>query len=109
MLMDLFTIGAIIWLDNDAQAPDGTFEANGWPCLISSFEALYSIIQTRYGGNNRNFNLPDLRPKMADGSPDPNWNNGPKAFIRYNGIYPDPDKHSELINIIDDILLRNKL
>ena len=70
--MDLYTIGEIIWLDNDAQAPDGTLEANGRPCLTSSFMALYSIIQTRYGGNNRTFNLPDLRPKMANGSPDPN-------------------------------------
>ena len=106
MSTDLYTIGAIIWLDNDAKAPDGTLEANGWPCLIGSFEALYSIIQTRYGGNSRIFNLPDLRPKMANGSPDPNWNNGPKAFIVYNGIYPDPDKHGELIKIIDDILPR---
>lgn len=82
-------IASIMWVAF-TYAPMGTVEANG-QCLPvnNNNAAMYSLLGTRYGGNGRdNFCLPDLRPKGADGKPDPNWNNGPRAVIVTQGIWP---------------------
>jgi microcystin-dependent protein len=82
-------IGTILWL-TFAWTPQGTLEANGQCMPINSNQALYSLLGDRYGGSyqSNNFCLPDLRPKDKDGNPDPNWNNGPRAVIVTQGIYP---------------------
>jgi len=82
-------IASIMWVAF-TYAPMGTVEANG-QCLPvnNNNAAMYSLLGTRYGGNGRdNFCLPDLRPKSADGKPDPNWNNGPRAVIVTQGLWP---------------------
>jgi microcystin-dependent protein len=46
------------------------------------------LLGSKYGGDNRNtFCVPDLRP-IVNGQRDPNWNNGPRAVIVTNGLYP---------------------
>ncbi len=82
-------IASILWIAF-AWAPQGTLEANG-QCLPvnNNNAAIYSLLGNRYGGNGRdNFCLPDLRPVGKDGQRDSNWNNGPRAVIVVNGIYP---------------------
>ena len=82
-------IGSIMWLAFTF-APQGTLEANGQCLQVSNNAALYSLIGNRYGGDGRsNFCLPDLRPKNPDGSRDNNWNNGLRAVVVVNGIYPN--------------------
>jgi microcystin-dependent protein len=52
---------------------------------------LYSVMGTRYGGDGRNnFCLPDLRPMdpKAPGVKALDWNNGPRAVIATQGLYP---------------------
>jgi len=83
-----YLMGSIIWVAFTF-APQGTLEANGQCMTINKNEALYSLLGNRFGGNpSSNFCLPDLRPKGADGKPDPNWNGGPRAVIVKDGIYP---------------------
>ena len=85
--MDIF-IGTIMWV-SFFYAPMTTLEANGQCLPINNNQALFSLISTRYGGDGRsNFCLPDLRPKRLDGTPDSNWNNGPRAVIVTEGLYP---------------------
>ena len=86
--MDEF-IGTIMWVAF-AFAPQTTLEANGQCMPINNNQALYSLLGNRYGGSYQanNFCLPDLRPKNKDGVPDSNWNNGPRAVIVVNGMYP---------------------
>lgn len=81
-------IGSILWLAF-TWAPVGTLPADGQCIRISQNQALYSLLGNRYGGNGiDNFCLPDLRPTLPNGQRDPNWNNGPRAVIIVNGIYP---------------------
>lgn len=81
-------MGSIIWVAFTF-APQGTLEANGQCLQVNNNAALFSLIGNRYGGDGRsNFCLPDLRPKRPDGQPDNNWNNGLRAVIIKDGIYP---------------------
>jgi len=49
--------------------PKNTAEANGQILAISSFDALYSLLGTYYGGDGRStFALPDLRGRRAVGA-----------------------------------------
>ena len=108
--MEDLVIGSIIWIDAGVQAPEGTIEAAGELLTLTctDFQALYSIIEARYGGQpGHYFRIPDLRPKRADGTPDPNWNNGPRAFMVYWGTYPNHDVQAELIKIIDDSIAKS--
>lgn len=80
-------LAAIIWMAT-AYAPQGTLEANGQCLSINQNQALYATMGTRYGGDGKNnFCLPDLRP-VVNGVKDSNWNNGPRAVIFVQGIYP---------------------
>jgi len=84
--MDMI-MGMVIWFAGSF-APSGYLEANGQCFPIQYNTALFSIIGYKYGGEvNSNFCLPDLRP-MTNGTRDPNWNNGPRALIVVEGIYP---------------------
>lgn len=81
-------IASILWIAF-AWAPQGTLEANGQCLPIANYQAVYALMGDRYGGDQRtNFCLPDLRPVGKDGKRDPNWNNGPRAVIVVNGIFP---------------------
>ena len=81
-------IASILWIAF-SWAPQGTAEANGQCMSLQQNPALFSLLGTTYGGDGRtNFCLPDLRPKDKDGKPMANWNNGPRAVIVVNGIYP---------------------
>lgn len=81
-------IASIMWVAF-TYAPMGTIEANGQCMPVNNNNAaLYSLIGSKYGGDNRtNFCVPDLRP-MVNGQRDPNWNNGLRAVIVTNGLYP---------------------
>jgi microcystin-dependent protein len=85
-MIDTF-IASILWI-SFTFAPQGTVEANGQCMAINNNQALYSLLGTRYGGDGRtNFCVPDLRP-VVNGVRDSNWNNGPRAVIITQGIYP---------------------
>ena len=61
------TIGAVI-LTAGKTAAAGTLPANGQKLLIKSYDALYSLLGTEYGGNGTTtFALPDLRNAAPDG------------------------------------------
>jgi microcystin-dependent protein len=79
---------SILWVAF-TYAPIGTVEANGQCMPVNNNQALYALIGTRYGGDGRtNFCVPDLRPIDKDGKRDSNWNNGPRAVIVTQGIWP---------------------
>jgi microcystin-dependent protein len=79
---------SILWVAF-SYAPIGTVEANGQCMSINSNQALYALIGTKYGGDNKtNFCVPDLRPLDKNGQRDPNWNNGPRAVIFTQGLWP---------------------
>lgn len=49
-------------------APENWAPCDGRTLQISEYEALYSLLSTTYGGDGRtNFNLPDLRGRLAIG------------------------------------------
>lgn len=49
-------------------APQGWLPCDGRPLDISGNEVLFSLLSTTYGGDGRtNFNLPDLRGRLAIG------------------------------------------
>ena len=78
---------SILWVAF-TYAPVGTVEANGQCMSINQNQALYALLGSRYGGDNKtNFCVPDLRP-VVNGQRDPNWNNGPRAVIVTQGIWP---------------------
>lgn len=81
-------IASILWISFNF-APMGTIEANGQCLPINNNNAaLFSLLGTRYGGDGRtNFCVPDMRP-VVNGQRDNNWNNGPRAVIITQGIYP---------------------
>lgn len=84
-----YILGSIIWVAF-SWAPQGTLEANGQCMNIQQNTALYSLLGNTYGGDSRTtFCLPDLRPKDTEGKPSPIWNNGPRALIATQGIYPN--------------------
>ena len=73
-------------------APHGWADCNGGRVSIKDHEALYSVIGTIYGGDDKTyFNLPDLRP-IKDGSP-VDWYEAkqPRMCICINGVYPTRD------------------
>lgn len=41
--------------------PEGTMQANGQQLPVNQYQALYSLLGNKFGGNTVNFNLPDLR------------------------------------------------
>lgn len=85
--MDII-LGSIIWIAF-GWAPQGTLEANGQCMSMQQNPALYSLLGNTYGGDSRTtFCLPDLRPKDKEGKPSVTWNNGPRALIATEGIYP---------------------
>ena len=78
---------SILWVAF-TYAPVGTVEANGQCMSINQNQALYALLGSKYGGDNKtNFCVPDLRP-VVNGQRDPNWNNGPRAVIVTQGIWP---------------------
>lgn len=84
--MDMI-LGMVMWFAGSF-APAGYLEANGQCISVQQNSALFSILGVKYGGDGlTNFCLPDLRPTV-NGQPDPNWNNGPRALIVVEGIYP---------------------
>ena len=83
-----FMLGTIMWVTM-SWAPQGTLLADGQCLPVNPNAALYSLMGTTYGGDGRNnFCLPDLRPKDKDGKPMANWNNGLRAVVATQGIYP---------------------
>ena len=60
---------------------EGWFRCDGRRLPINEYQALYSLIREKFGGDGRtSFSLPDLRGK----SPIP----GLEYYIAYNGVYP---------------------
>ena len=87
--MEIF-LGMVMWFTG-AFAPMGFLEANGQCLPVNNNQALYSVMGTKYGGDGRNnFCLPDLRPTdpKAPGVKALDWNNGPRALIATQGLYP---------------------
>ncbi len=87
--MEIF-LGMVMWFTG-AFAPMGFVEANGQCLPVNNNQALYSVMGTKYGGDGRNnFCLPDLRPMdpKAPGVKALDWNNGPRALIATQGLYP---------------------
>jgi microcystin-dependent protein len=50
-----------------AVAPGGWLFCDGSTVARAVYEALYNVIGTTYGGNSTNFNLPDMRGRVAIG------------------------------------------
>jgi len=74
-------IGEVRYFAGDF-VPAGFLECNGQFLSVenSDFIPLFSLLQYKYGGaENRNFGLPNIKPKDA---------NGLKAIIAYRGQYP---------------------
>lgn len=64
--------------------PKGWLLCDGASLPVNSYQALYSLIGNKFGGNNVNFNLPNLMqaaPKTSDGQK-------MAYYICINGIYP---------------------
>jgi microcystin-dependent protein len=81
-------IGMVMWFTGTF-SPVGFLEANGQCLSIQQNTVIYSVMGTRYGGDGRNnFCLPDLRPMDSKGVKALDWNNGPRALIATQGIYP---------------------
>ena len=81
-------LGMVMWFTGTF-APVNFVEANGQCLSVQQNVALYSVIGTIYGGDGRNnFCLPDLRPMEPSGRRSTNWNNGPRALIATQGLYP---------------------
>ena len=55
-------IGTIILFPNTYPVPAGFVSCNGQTLPTNKYQALFSIISTRYGGNSVAFNLPKLTP-----------------------------------------------
>ncbi len=73
--MDYF-IGQIVWFAFDFEV-DGFLRCNGQSLLVMRYQALFSLIETKYGGDGRTtFCIPTL--KTESGS----------YQICYRGIYP---------------------
>ena len=63
--------------------PKGFIECNGDPLPIRSYEALFSLLGTKYGGDGESlFFLPDLRKEAPKGM---------KSCINIHGYYPPRD------------------
>jgi len=74
-------IGEVRYFAGDF-VPAGFLECNGQVLSVenSDFIALYSLLRNKFGGTeNRNFALPNIKTKDA---------NGLKAIIAYRGQYP---------------------
>lgn len=92
--MDSF-ISQIIYMPFTRQI-DGWLPCRGDSLPINSYQALYSLIGTTYGGDgSTHFNLPDLRP-FSDSGPDyghrsrREWNQGEIVpHICLFGVYPN--------------------
>lgn len=53
--------------------PNNYFTASGQTLSISSYQALFSLLGTKYGGDGRvSFSLPDLRGRSISGTPNNN-------------------------------------
>jgi microcystin-dependent protein len=64
-------------------APEGWLLCNGQTLEINNYQALYSIIGNRYGGDGaHDFNIPNLN------DPTLRLNVGPVWIICVDGIYP---------------------
>jgi len=61
--------GSVIAYAGDT-APSGWLLCHGQSVAVSSFPALYAVIQYTYGGSGANFNLPDLRGRVIAGQDD---------------------------------------
>lgn len=69
-------IGDVI-LNGSSFCPRNTLPAEGQTLDIASYQALYSLVGTMYGGNGiSNFNLPDLRGRIPMGR-GTTWGGGP--------------------------------
>jgi microcystin-dependent protein len=80
-------------------APKGWAYCHGQVMSIQQNQALFSLLGTTFGGDGRStFNLPDLRPKDANGNPLQlevgDIHEGKvfiESFIALQGIYPPRD------------------
>ncbi|HWB92487.1 MAG TPA: tail fiber protein [Puia sp.] len=62
-------------------APQGWFQCNGQRLLISQYQAMYSLLGSTFGGDNRTyFNLPDFRGRTPM-----NWNNNSYVWGQAGG------------------------
>lgn len=61
-------------------APQGWALCNGASLSVMQYQALYSLIGNKFGGNTSAFNLPNL----TSASPNPNM----AYYIAIEGIYP---------------------
>lgn len=78
-----FFMGSIIQWPMD-RAPEGWKLCDGQLLPIIQYQALYSLIGNKYGGDGRtNFALPDLRGRSANPAAAMNY------IICIDGRYPD--------------------
>ena len=85
------TIGSVVyWAGLPNRIPMYFIPCDGRSLDVKQYVKLYSIIGNRWGGDGRNFNLPDLRARDSKGNVDPAdpWNGKPMALICYEGMYP---------------------
>lgn len=70
-------------------APDGWVDCNGQTLNINQYQALYSLIGNRYGGDGHtNFKVPDLRPELNGVKVDWRQVNQPRLCMAVLGVYP---------------------
>lgn len=72
-------------------APRGWASCDGQLIKVGTYNALFAIIGTTYGGDGmNNFQLPDLRPIDGHGVKRHGWELGmPSKIICIEGIFPD--------------------
>ncbi|OEC35165.1 Microcystin-dependent protein [Pseudomonas cuatrocienegasensis] len=59
-------LGGICWMATDF-CPTGYIQANGTALAVQANEALYSLLSTTYGGDSKDFKVPDLRGRSVVG------------------------------------------
>lgn len=74
-----FIIGTILLFPYNF-VPENWLPCDGRALQVAQYQALYSLINNTYGGNQQVFNLPDLRGAKPHDSI--------QYYIAVNGIYP---------------------
>ncbi len=88
--MDEYEYISVIKQFAGTYAPRGYAYCNGATLQIAHYQALFSLLGTRYGGDGQvTFKLPDLR-EVVDGVPVPFQTSAkPGWIICVEGIYPE--------------------
>ncbi len=72
-------IGTVVLFPFD-RVPSGWMACEGQLLAISAFQALFSLVGTKFGGDGRTtFAIPDLKGKAPEGL---------RYFIALEGLYP---------------------